>query len=97
MAAVIICSDFGSEGVIADMKSKEMGAHLVGRNVCLCVCVCVCVYDSKKGGKVGWSCSRATFIQALGKEKSCSEEIHLNTSFNGSPLPQGERPHSGMR
>ena len=43
MAAVIICSDFGSEGVIADMKSKEMGAHLVGRNVCLCVCVCVCV------------------------------------------------------
>ena len=33
MAAVTVCSDFGSEGVIGDMKSKEMGAHSVGRNV----------------------------------------------------------------
>lgn len=48
--------------------------------------------DSKKGGKMGWSFSGASGVQALGKEKTrCSEEIHLNTSFSGSPLPPRRR------
>lgn len=47
---------------------------------------------------MGWSFSGASCVQALGKEKTrYSEEIHLNTSFSGSPLPQGEGPHSGMK